>query len=121
MTTPGPVVTPTPPTPVPPPTTGDYASVHAWTLYQQQLKEFNNPRPVPPVTPSAGIPPTKSIHPLWVNPCAECGAQIQYPCVGPNGIPLGYLHAPRLMLQPPPAPVVSVIPQPLNTFNKNGL
>lgn len=121
MTTPGPpVTTPTPPVPPfagPPSTPGQVA---AWTVYQQQLKEFNNPRVVPfPPTP-IGITPTKSIHPDWVNPCAECGAQIQFPCVNQSGQPLGYLHAPRLLLQPPPA-VASGPPQPPNVFSKNGL
>lgn len=97
MTTPPPVVTPpTPPTPVPPPTTP--GQVAAYMLYQQQLHEFNNPRPtvVPPAV--VGIVPVPKTEPKWVNPCVECGAVANTPCVGPLGHPLNYLHAPRLIL-----------------------
>jgi len=126
MTTPGPpiVTPPTPPTPVPAPTVpGDAASIRAWTLYQQQLKEFQNPRPVPvvPVPPSfqgqPSSPPITSFHPDWVNPCAECGVAATFPCVGPNGLPIGFIHAPRIMLKPPanpPQPFTEVLPPGLN-------
>jgi len=130
MTTPGPI--PTPPTPVPPPTVpGDYPSIKAWTTYQQQLKEFKNPRPVPPTPlPPLAPAPTPSVHPSWVSNCEQCGAVSQAPCVGPTGLPLAYIHAPRIIKGAPQTntgaasvqpPAAAGLPVPPNTFNKAGV
>jgi hypothetical protein len=124
MTTPGP--TPKPPTPVPPPTTP--GQVAAWTLYQEQLKEFQNPRPVPPVpVPPLAPLPVASVHPSWVNNCEECGAAVQAPCVGPSGQSLAYIHAPRLMKGAPQTMFGKATVQPAdqpvfpNTLKKDGV